>query len=610
VEMPRVRVWPSLLAAWLASGLYVVRFLPRGWVPHDEGALAQSAERVLQGQLPHADFAEIYTGGLSYLHALAFQVLGMTLLAPRLTLFLFFLAWVPALFYCLSRFLPPVAAAVATLVAVTWSLPNYFAAMPSWYNLFFATFGMAALLRYAESPNRGWLFLAGVAGGVSLTIKIAGLYYVAAALLYLALREADNASRTIATGRPTAGYGLLIGLPLAVFVGALVWLVHGGHGLGYLYQFVLPGCAVAGVVARAAWRSGGATGSRTARLWQLVWPFGAGVALPVALFLVPYVVAGATGALLRGVFVSPMSRLAFAAKPPARWVTMIPAAVGLALFTSAAPPSHSPRWLLVFGSGAAAAGAVLALGDHRPAYKAAWYSLAQATPLIVAAVAVLLIRREGTIGQQAGEQALIAVAVAGLFNLIQFPYAAPIYFCYSAPLAIVAGAGLLRLRGGVRQPITVLLAAFYLGFGLLWVNRGRPVTQGSRFFRDASEVRLALPRGGLRIDEPTQLAYTRIVSLLQGHAKGGFTYAAPDCPEIYFLSGLGNPTRALFDFIEPRERGVDRVLPAIIRAGVTAVVINRKPKFSDRLPEDLDAELTARFPQSEEVGRFTVRWAP
>jgi hypothetical protein len=322
------------------------------------------------------------------------------------------------------------------------------------------------------------------------------------------------------------------------------------------------------------------------------------------------VVGGTTGALLRGVFVSPVSRLAFAAKPPARWVTMIPAAVGLALFTSAAPPRPSPRWLLLFGSGAAAAGAVLALGDHRPAYKAAWYSLAQATPLIVAAVAVLLIRREGIIGQRAGQQAFIAVAVAGLFNLIQFPYAAPIYFCYAAPLAIVAGAGLLQLSGGVRQPITVLLAAFYLGFGLLWLNRGRAVTQGSRFFQDVSEVRLALPRGGLRIDEPGQLDYTRVVSLLQAHAKSGFTYAAPDCPEIYFLSGLGNPTRALFDFIEPQERSLDRVLPAITRTGVTAVVLNRKPEFSGPLPGDLEAELTTRFPQSEEVGRFTVRWAP
>ena len=100
------------------------------------------------------------------------------------------------------------------------------------------------------------------------------------------------------------------------------------------------------------------------------------------------------------------------------------------------------------------------------------------------------------------------------------------------------------------------------------------------------------------------------MSLLQGHARGGFTYAAPDCPEIYFLSGLSNPTRALFDFIEPRERSVDRVLPALTRVGVTAVVINREPEFSGRLPKDLDAELTTRFPQSEEVGRFTVRWAP
>jgi len=53
----------------------------RGWVPHDEGLLGQSAERLLAGQLPHRDFDEVYTGGLSYLHALAFEVGGVRLIA-------------------------------------------------------------------------------------------------------------------------------------------------------------------------------------------------------------------------------------------------------------------------------------------------------------------------------------------------------------------------------------------------------------------------------------------------------------------------------------------------------------------------------------------------
>src|SRR4051812_31709263 len=58
-----------LLVVVLLSSTWLWIHLTRGWIPHDDGALAQSAERVLQGQLPHRDFDELYTGGLTFLNA-------------------------------------------------------------------------------------------------------------------------------------------------------------------------------------------------------------------------------------------------------------------------------------------------------------------------------------------------------------------------------------------------------------------------------------------------------------------------------------------------------------------------------------------------------------
>lgn len=46
---------------FVGASVYMWSMLRRGWIPHDEGALAQSAERVLLGQLPHRDFDELYT---------------------------------------------------------------------------------------------------------------------------------------------------------------------------------------------------------------------------------------------------------------------------------------------------------------------------------------------------------------------------------------------------------------------------------------------------------------------------------------------------------------------------------------------------------------------
>jgi len=68
--------WLIAVAVTLVVAAYCWTRLGRGWVPHDEGTIAQSAERVLQHQVPHHDFIDVYTGGLSYLNAMALQAFG------------------------------------------------------------------------------------------------------------------------------------------------------------------------------------------------------------------------------------------------------------------------------------------------------------------------------------------------------------------------------------------------------------------------------------------------------------------------------------------------------------------------------------------------------
>ena len=58
--------------------------------PARRRTVALGAERFLSGEMPHRDYDEAYSGGLTLLHAIAFRIFGTNLVSLRLVLFLFF----------------------------------------------------------------------------------------------------------------------------------------------------------------------------------------------------------------------------------------------------------------------------------------------------------------------------------------------------------------------------------------------------------------------------------------------------------------------------------------------------------------------------------------
>ena len=59
IASTREKVLGALIV--VAAVVYLIPFVPRGWVPHDEGMLGQAAEQVLHGAIPHVDYEEMYT---------------------------------------------------------------------------------------------------------------------------------------------------------------------------------------------------------------------------------------------------------------------------------------------------------------------------------------------------------------------------------------------------------------------------------------------------------------------------------------------------------------------------------------------------------------------
>jgi hypothetical protein len=619
--------WLPILAVWVAGAVYVGARLDTGWVPLDEGTLAHSAERVLHGDLPHRDFDDVYTGGLARFDAVVFEVLGTRLSSLRIVLFAVFLLWVPAVYSIATRFAKPAGAAAATLLSIIWTLPTNPSAMPSWYNLFLATFGIAAIARFAETRRRGWLIAAGVAGGLSVLVKVVGLFYIAGALLYFVFDERQRAlmvPRQPAPDQPAPrrnGYAMLLTAAAIAFTIALIGLVRSIPRESRLLHFVLPGAVIAAVLAGDEWRDplSDALWVRLRRVAALVIPFGIGIVIPIAIFVIPYAASGALGALVHGVFIAPIRRYGFAVVPPATLGTFgmaLPWLLVLLAPHTGGRLSQVPARAIAWGLAAALSLLLVVAARGGVPYVVVWLMICYLAPCTVLG-GCLLAWRWGpppdpkTAVQRA--QLWLLVCMTAMCSLVQVPVASWGYILYFAPIAILALLGIVTMRpagSGIGPP---LVAGFFAVFGVVAVNPNHiALWKGAVLPSDQwARVSLSIPRTGLTVSAGDARTYGQVVALLTAHSPpSGYIYAAPDCPELYFLTGRGNPTRTLFDFFDDTTGRDARIVRELDAHDVTAIAINTTPEFSRSVGPALEALLRARYPDSAAAGEFVVRWRP
>jgi hypothetical protein len=607
-----MRTTAILLCVWILALLYMGFYLKRSWVPHDEGTFAQSAERVLKGELPHRDFVDNYTGGLTFLNAVGFRIFGVNLASLRIVLFILFALWVPCVFYVAFRFVPAVAAGAITLLAVAWSVPNYPACVPSWYNLFFAVFGISALLRYMEVGSRRWLFMAGLCGGFSIVVKITGLYFVFAVILFLIFRD-QNLS--CAVDNKSSGGSLFfrtfVTTGLVLFLLALTRLVNRIQGVAGIIYFAIPSAfLVILLLYREFAESRGRDKDRFAKMYSMFAPFGAGVAIPVLVFLVPFVLSNSTGALLHDLFDGSEKQLLFAATSAPRPSLML-ATFPVALLVAIILVSHRQGRSVYTAFLSIYLGAILIFSpNNHLVYAQGWCSLVFAIPAITLGGVITLgnphvARRLDEFRQQ---QIFLLLAAMALISVVQFPFSIPVYFCYVSPFVILAATALYASVEWPPRFAFGSLIVFYLTFAVFLVTPGFNLGSISHATR-VETARLTLARAGsLRVDPVEAQVYEAVIPAIRSRAAGGFIYAAPDCPEVYFLAGLQNPTRTIFDFRDDPVGRKERILSALKSHGVNVVAINSEPQFSKPLEPELVEALEQLYPNSEEIGKFELRW--
>ncbi len=614
--------WPMLGLTLLSVTIYLYSRYDHGWIPHDEGLLGQSATRVIAGQLPHIDFDDPYTGGQAMLHALAMQVFGVNLVSMRWLLLLFSIGFAAVTFLIANRIVAAWCAALVTWIAIGWSVPNYFAALPSWYNLFFAVFGTYAFIKYHENDRRRWLVLAGVMGGLSFLIKVAGLYYIAAGLLFLVYRNQHHDRNEIPLNERSTWYSVFVSVSLFMFVAVLVLLIRSRLTAMDILHFALPGSALALFLVYNQWRNGVGRSSERMRRLVLsgVWFIG-GVAAPVLVFLLPYIARSGIGDFIEGVFILPQKRMQFAdyPMPPLKSLFAVLPLATLLVFPLVIHRRLNQIWLTatvwtlcIFA---------ILLGSQDPVYQFVWNSARPLVPVIIIVGIVVLLRRENTnptLESSAPEKPLpdnpilfLLLAMTAMVSLVQFPYSFGIYFCYAIPLGILALVAIIARQEFAPTQLHLAAAVFFLGFTVVWLNHSRIQRMGVRYIAGNEDTRLDLDRGGLLVSSSQAKLYEQVVKSVQRHSgDGAAIYAMVDCPEIYFLANRINPTRSFYEFFEPdfvadpatRLRRIEEVLD---QRRVEVVVFHWNGEFSGRVPFEFAQAISTRFPSVEHFVRET-----
>jgi hypothetical protein len=400
---------------------------------------------------------------------------------------------------------------------------------------------------------------------------------------------------------------------LTLFVAALALLIRRAAFLPELVHFVLPGALLATLLAANEWRApAGTSGKRFSGLAHLLLPFIAGIAIPVALFLVPYLRGGALSDVVNGVFILPTRRFANASArmlPLASFLTLLlPAAIIAAGRARSAIAQRVVPVMLAI----ALVALVLGSGPVPLLYRLVWSSARNLVPALVVAGIVVLHRARATAGTSTLDRsrAMLLLGVTALCSLVQFPFSVAVYFCYVAPLVVLSAVALYRFLPPAPRFVPVALVGLYASFALLRIDSAAQYGMG-RFYLPASRVTFEpLPGSRALVEAPHANAaeYQAVTYLLQAHARGGYTWASPDSPEMYFLSGLRNPTRTLYEFFDDSAGHSDRILRTLDAHGVTAIVENLRPPFSAPLAPALVSALAERYPRSAQVGPYLVRW--
>jgi len=511
-------------AVGIAVSGFVLSVFNKGWLPHDDGYLAWAARETLRGGLPHLDFHEVYTGGLSFLNAGAFSVLGESLLSLRIAYLAFFAVFGVVLYLVVRRFLDSTFSAfvVGSLILLGPGLTA--TPMPTLYNLFFGTFSLYFAIRFVEDGRRVWLLPAGLVSGLSVLFKITGFYMLLAIALGLIAYHASR--RANGLGAVSRVLIVLAGVVPTLMIVPELTLSRLVGLLGPIY-----------VILWFIWSMKGSTTDvePERETFASLGVFALSAALPIVAYIAGYVARGAFGNLIEGVVGTASTVIADLGFDLVHLQTLaVPLGfAGVCVLLVRISKNQGVRVV-----GAIACTAILL-----------WYSVAPRNALLaihgatrwITLLAFLLFvivsRRPRSSADHRIETSLLMVAAAAAcFQLVQFPSSNLWQVAYCVPLSGVLLFALLH-RFGLKPLVVgvVMVSSFAVVFAFARFQ-GQIFSSPAEVGETVTFIPLSGDFAEIVIPDFNE-AHNDIIAAVSQRSQSELLMAGPDAPEIYFLTG-------------------------------------------------------------------------
>ncbi|MDQ3699298.1 MAG: glycosyltransferase family 39 protein [Chloroflexota bacterium] len=160
-------VWPLAAALWLSlAALYLLLTTTQPVNTHDEGVVAYTALRVLDGDVPYRDYWTFYAPGQTYALAALFRLFGASLGTLRIYDALIRLALVVVVFGLAKRVAPPSVALIPAVLLTLWLGEPFVTGGADFPALLFTLCSVSSLLSYLTHRRPSSLFASGAFTGL------------------------------------------------------------------------------------------------------------------------------------------------------------------------------------------------------------------------------------------------------------------------------------------------------------------------------------------------------------------------------------------------------------------------------------------------------------